>query len=415
MKRLGAPGACALLLLLVLPTRLPRRMEHPFGALRLPSPPRTVVHGQIARNATLATALRGVLSPAAIHRLVEAARPVYDLARLSVGHRFGLALGPDGLVAAFTYAIDELRTLRVVRDGGTLVPEVLSRSYEQRTELVSGEIASSLFAAVTEAGEEDQLALDLAEIFAWDVDFNTELQRGDAFRVAVEKLYLDGRLGRYGRILSAELTRGDRTLRAVRYEGPRGVGYYAPDGTPLRKAFLRSPLRFSRITSGFTRRRLHPILGRYRPHLGVDYAAPAGTAVSASADGVVVEAGWRGGFGKTVRLRHANGYQTLYGHLSRIRVRVRRRVAQGDVIGTVGSTGLATGPHLDYRMSRNGSWVNPLTVQLPPAEPLAPDERAAFAEVRDRALALLEAAPRPLLAAAAPARALLRPSPPPRL
>jgi murein DD-endopeptidase MepM/ murein hydrolase activator NlpD len=411
MTRIGASAALALLLLL-LPTRLPRRMEHPSAPPARPA--LTIVRGRIARNATLATALGRALSPAAIHRLVEAARPAYDLARLSVGHRFGLAIGPDGLLAAFTYAIDELRTLRVVRRADVLVPEVLSRSYEERTERVAGEIASSLFAAVTEAGEQDQLALDLAEILAWDVDFNTELQRGDAFRVAVEKRYLDGRLARYGRILSAELLRGERVLRAVRYEGRRGAGYYAPDGTPLRKAFLRSPLRFSRITSGFSRRRLHPILGRPRPHLGVDYAAPAGTPVAASADGVVVQAGWHGGFGNTVRLRHANGYQTLYGHLSRIRVRPGQRVAQGDTIGAVGSTGLSTGPHLDYRMTRNGAWVDPLRVQLPPAEPLHPDERAAFALVRERALALLDAAPRPMLAAG-PSPAAPPPEPAPRL
>jgi murein DD-endopeptidase MepM/ murein hydrolase activator NlpD len=391
-------------------------MEHPWAPGPLPRSSLTLVHGEIARNATLASVLGRVLSPGAIHGLVEAARPAYDLARLSVGHRFGLAVAPNGLVAAFTYAIDELRTLRLVRRGDALVPEVLSRSYEQRTEVVSGQIASSLFAAVTEAGEQDQLALDLAEIFAWDVDFNTELQRGDAFRVAAEKLYLDGRFSRYGRILSAELQRGSRTLRAVRYEGRNGSGYYAPDGTPLRKAFLRSPLRFSRITSGFTRRRMHPILGRVTAHLGVDYAAPVGTPVSASADGVVITAGWHGGFGNTVRLRHANGYQTLYGHLSRLRVRVGQRVAQGDVLGSVGSTGLSTGPHLDYRMARNGAWLNPLTAQLPPAEPLAEDERAAFVQVRDRVLALLDgAARRPVLAAASHPGDVRRPTPPPRL
>jgi murein DD-endopeptidase MepM/ murein hydrolase activator NlpD len=390
-------------------------MEHPWAPGPLPRSALTVVHGEIARNATLASALGRVLSPGAIHGLVEAARPAYDLARLSVGHRFGLAVAPNGLVAAFTYAIDELRTLRLVRRGDALVPQVLSRSYEQRTEVLSGQIASSLFAAVTEGGEQDQLALDLAEIFAWDVDFNTELQRGDAFRVAAEKLYLDGRFSRYGRILSAELQRGSRTLRAVRYEGRNGPGYYAPDGTPLRKAFLRSPLRFSRITSGFTRRRMHPILGRVTAHLGVDYAAPAGTPVSASADGMVIAAGWQGGFGNTVRLRHANGYQTLYGHLSRLRVRVGQRVAQGDVLGSVGSTGLSTGPHLDYRMARNGTWLNPLTAQLPPAEPLAEAERAAFVQVRDRVLALLDGARRPVLAAASHPGDGRRPTPPPRL
>jgi murein DD-endopeptidase MepM/ murein hydrolase activator NlpD len=242
---------------------------------------------------------------------------------------------------------------------------------------------------VTEGGESDQLALDLADIFAWDVDFNTELQKGDSFRVAVEKLYLDGRFAKYGRILAAEFVRGERRLQAVRFEGERGAGYYAPDGTPLRKAFLRSPLKFSRISSGFSTARRHPILHTVRAHLGVDYAAPTGTPVMAAADGVVTAAGWMGGYGKTVKLRHANGFETLYGHLSRINVRAGQRVSQGTCVGLVGRTGLATGPHLDYRMIRGGRFVNPLRVQSPPAEPIPAGERAAFDALKGERLALL--------------------------
>ena len=255
--------------------------------------------------------------------------------------------------------------------------------------MVAGRIDSSLFATIAELGEHPQLAFDLSEIFAWDVDFNTEIQTGDAFRVAVEKLSLDGRFVRYGRILAAQFERGERTLHAVRYEGSRSAGYYDLDGTPLRKAFLRSPLRFTRISSRFTHSRLHPVLKTRRPHLGIDYAAPRGTPVSASADGVVVFAGRQGGFGRLVRLRHANGYETLYGHLSRIDVRRGQRVAQGDRIGAVGSTGLATGPHLDYRMTLNGRYVDPLRIQVPPAEPIPADETAAFAQARARHLPLL--------------------------
>ena len=154
-------------------------------------------------------------------------------------------------------------------------------------------------------------------------------------------------------------------LRAFRHEGATGAGYYDAEGTPLRKAFLRSPLRFTRISSRFARSRLHPILRIRRPHLGVDYAAPTGTPVHAAADGVVILAGWLGGYGRTVRIRHANGYETLYGHLARIEVRRGQRVGQGDRIGTVGATGLATGPHLDYRMARNRTFVDPLRIQLP--------------------------------------------------
>jgi murein DD-endopeptidase MepM/ murein hydrolase activator NlpD len=373
-----------------------------------------VLRGTIARNATLGSVLAGLLPPAAVQHLVDAARPVHNLARISVGHPFGLALGPDGLLAAFTYGIDELRTLRVVRRGEDFAAEVVSRSYEVRTAPAAGVIRSSLFAAVTDSGEEDQLALDLADIFAWDVDFNTELQRGDSFRVVVEKLYLDGELSRYGRILAAELVRGPRVLEAVRFDAARGAGYYAPDGTPLRKAFLRSPLKFTRISSRFSHGRLHPILHDVRAHLGVDYAAPIGTPVHAAADGVVKSAGWEGGFGKAVRIRHANGFETLYGHLSRIELRAGQRVAQGTLLGAVGATGLATGPHLDYRMVRNGAFVNPLTVQSPPAEPLSDDERPAFAEARERRLALLGSLRAPTRAAGPPVAEPAAPEPPQR-
>jgi len=390
--RLSAGGAVVLLLL---PTQLPTAMEQvasPVSAAPLlPPPPLKMLSGTIGRNTNLAAVLGETLSPTVIHRLVQTAAPLHDLARISVGHPFSVVVGHDGFLSNFSYAIDELRTLRVNRKGGDLEAEVFTRSYDQRTEVVEGVISSSLFGAVNDAGEQDQLALDLAEIFAWDIDFHTELQKGDSFKVAVEKMYLDGRLSRYGRILSAEFVRGDRTLKAVRFEGGRGVGgYYAPDGRPLRKAFLRSPLKFSRISSGFTHSRFHPILKTMRPHLGVDYAAPVGTPVMASGDGVVILAGWSGGYGKTVRIRHPNGFETLYGHLSRINVRLGQRVTQEMFIGAVGMTGLATGPHLDYRMIKSGVFLNPLKIQSPPAEPVPRAERAAFEATRDRELALLE-------------------------
>ena len=190
---------------------------------------------------------------------------------------------------------------------------------------------------------------------------------------------------------SAALSMASRTIRAVRFEGTGRAEYYTPEGVPLRKTFLRSPLKFSRISSRFSKARFHPILKRFRPHLGVDYAAPAGTPVRAAADGVVTEAGWRGGYGKVVRLRHGRGLQTLYGHLSRIQVKRGQRVEQGELIGNVGTTGLSTAPHLDYRTLRDGVYVNPLTIQPPPPEPLSAKLRPAFEDVRARALALLDA------------------------
>jgi murein DD-endopeptidase MepM/ murein hydrolase activator NlpD len=417
MRPRCAVGAVVLLLLPThLPTHLPESMEQGAAAAQriavetvtaAVAEPARVLRGTVGRRATLGAVLRESLSPAGVHRMVQASRPVYDLARISVGHPFGVTFGPDGLLAAFTYGIDELRTLRVTRKGEDYQAEVVTREYDVRVAAVRGEITSSLFGAVNDAGEDDQLALDLADIFMWDVDFNTELQKGDSFRVAVEKLSLDGAFSRYGRILAAELLRGERVIQAVRFDGRNGPGYYMPDGRPMRKAFLRSPLRFTRISSGFSRARLHPILQVVRAHLGVDYAAPTGTPVRASADGTVTQAGWDGGYGKVVRMRHANGYQTLYGHLSRINVRVGQHLIQGTVLGAVGATGLATGPHLDYRMVKNGVFVNPLKVQSPPAEPISADEEKAFEAARDQQLALLGPSPAGFaVAVAAPGRAL---------
>jgi len=396
MRRL--PAAALFLVLLLLPTHFPLGLDSLAARPATADTFRPPVLGRIARNATLASSLSGLLSPAAIHELVEAARPAHDLARLAVGRPYGLLLDHDGRLVAFTYGIDELRTLRVVRRSARFEAEVLSRSYETRVETTGATIESSLFTAVEDAGEDDQLALDLADIFAWDVDFNTEIQKGDSFRVAVEKLTLDGQFSRYGRILSAEFVRGKKVLRAVRFEGASGTGYYAPDGTPLRKAFLRSPLRFTRISSRFTAARFHPILKTTRPHFGVDYAAPVGTPVMASANGVVTLSGWLDGYGKTVKLRHANGFETLYGHLSRIEVKAGQRVSQGTPIGAVGMTGLATGPHLDYRMMRGGSFVDPLRIQSPPAEPIPDAEQPAWESARDERITLLERPGAPRLA-----------------
>jgi murein DD-endopeptidase MepM/ murein hydrolase activator NlpD len=370
---------------LVLPKSFYRETDHaPEHA-----PPLTIYRDTILRGQSLGAALSETLSAAAIHELVEAARPVYNLSSVMPGRRYGMALLPDGTLQTFTYAINELRTLRVFRDDHGLSAAVFERRYETRVVALSGAIHSSLLESVAALGEGDQLALDFAEIFSWDVDFNTEIRSGDVFQLAVEKMLLEGRFIRYGRVLAARLIRGDRSLTAVRFDGDSTSGYFSPDGSPLRKAFLRSPLKYARITSRFTRARYHPILKIVRPHRGVDYAAPTGTAVMATADGVVVTSGWLGGYGKTVRIRHANGFVTLYGHLSRIHVRTGRRVSQGQVIGAVGKTGLATGPHLDYRMLRNGAFVNPLSVQLPPAAPIPARERAAFERMRARHLAVL--------------------------
>ena len=247
--------------------------------------------------------------------------------------------------------------------------------------MASGEIETSLFAATDRAGLGDSVALQLADIFSTEVDFHRDLRPGDRFSVVYEALYSDGEFIRTGRIVAAEFTNDGRVHRAVYFEDPQGHGgYYTPNGKNVRKAFLRSPLEFSRISSGFTTSRFHPVLQTWRAHRGVDYAAPVGARVKATATGVVELIGRQGGYGKVVILRHTNGRSTVYAHLSGFAngLQVGRRVDQGDVIGYVGMTGLATGPHLHYEFRVNGVYQDPLRAVLPPGPSIGRDLQPAF-------------------------------------
>ena len=354
----------------------------------------SVVRGNIERGKTLAAALSSVISPREIHELVSTARGNYDLKDVRPGQPFRVSLTPEGKLRTFSYAIDELRTLRVSRRESGLHADINSRRYEVRVGTASGVIESSLFETIDAIGERDELAMELSEIFAWDIDFNTAIQRGDTFRVAVEKFYLDGQLRRYGKVLAAEFVNSGRTLRAVRFEGADGnSAYFEPSGDPLKKAFLKSPLRFTRVSSSFSRGRFHPVLHRTRAHNGTDLAAPQGTPVRAIGHGTVLTAGVQGGYGKLVVVRHTNGYTSYYGHLSKIMVRGGQRVSQNDLLGLVGATGLATGPHLHYGIMKNSAWADPMRIQSPPAEPLRALDRPAFLATATQAVALLPPAP----------------------
>jgi murein DD-endopeptidase MepM/ murein hydrolase activator NlpD len=245
----------------------------------------------------------------------------------------------------------------------------------------SGRIESTLFAAADDADVPDPVATQLAEVFGSEVDFHRDLRRGDRFTVVFEQMLHEGRPVRSGRLLAASFESGKRALRAVWFEDPDGRGsYYAPDGRTLRKSFLRSPLEFSRITSGFSMR-LHPILNTWRQHNGVDYAAPTGTRVRAVGDGTVDFAGVQSGYGNVVVLRHASGVTTHYAHLSAIHVRKGARVSQADTIGLVGATGWATGPHLHFEFRVNNEHRNPLAMTPPEPEPLSGSRLAAFRDV----------------------------------
>ena len=266
-----------------------------------------------------------------------------------------------------------------------------------RVEAVNGEVRRSLFESVEALGESPQLVMELVEIFSSDFDFTADTRAGDRFRLLVEKRYAGETFVDYGQILVAQYLSDGRVLTGVAFEGSSGrVAYYDPNGRSLKKSFLKSPLEFTRITSGFTYARPHPILGGVRPHLAVDYGAPVGTPVRAVADGTVMVAGWNGGNGIQVHLRHSAGYETQYNHLSRLGPGVRpgSRVSQRQVIGYVGSTGLSTGPHLDYRVAKNGRFVNPLSEKFIPGQPLDGAEHKRFVkDARELVRQLEDSAP----------------------
>jgi len=248
--------------------------------------------------------------------------------------------------------------------------------------------------AVLDAGERMKLAWDLADVFAWNVDFTRDIQPGDGFAVVVERRVSEEGEQRYGRVLAAELTVSGKSLTAYRFEQDGRAGFYDASGNSLRRAFLRNPVQFRRISSGFSRARFHPVLQVYRRHAGIDYSASSGTPVLAAGDGTVVRAGWLGGFGNLVEIRHRNGVTTRYGHLRGFAAGVRggTRVAQGEVIGYVGSTGLSTGPHLHYEFLVNGRQQDPRALRDADGPPIPPADRAAFDQVRARYAGMLAAA-----------------------
>ena len=282
----------------------------------------------------------------------------------------------------------------VATDAGWEIRRAETRP-DVRIEAVGGEVRRSLFEAVEAMGESPQLVLELVEIFSSDFDFTADTRSGDRFRLLVEKRYAGEQFVDYGQVLVAQYLSDGRILTGIGFE-PAGarLAYYDLDGRSLKKTFLKSPLEFTRITSGFTYARPHPILGGVRPHLSVDYAAPVGTPVRAVADGTVTAAGWNGGNGIQVQLRHHAGYETVYNHLARLApgVRAGARVTQRQVIGYVGSTGLSTGPHLDYRVAKNGRFVNPLSEKFIPGQPLDGAERGRFLKEARALVRRLEAA-----------------------
>jgi murein DD-endopeptidase MepM/ murein hydrolase activator NlpD len=311
-------------------------------------------------------------------RTAATARALYQL---RPGQPIRIATGDDGRLAALRVLAPNGEVLAIERAGEAFAATTATAAETVRLTLASGAIATSLFGAADAAGIPDAVTMALAELFGGDIDFLQDLRRGDRFAVLYETRLVDGEPTGTGRIVAAEFENRGQRHTAFHWRDAEGRdAWYTADGRSTRKAFLRSPMEFSRMTSGFSLARLHPIFQTLRVHKGVDYAAPAGTPVRATADGVVTLAGTSGGYGTTIALRHAGTYSTLYAHLSRIAPQVRNgaRVRQGEVIGHVGATGWATGPHLHYEFRVNDEARNPLNVALPTAGPLPGETRAAF-------------------------------------
>ena len=357
----------------------------------------TVVSSRVRAGATLASLLRGhdvAIADAA--DIVAQAASVFDLRKVRANQPYRLETTRSGTVRGFEYEIDGDRVLRVGRaPDEALIARVLPIPKTRSVEVVTGGIDrdhTSLVSAIDATGESIELTLAVADIFGGDIDFSTELQPGDRFELTVEKQFRDShQFAGYGPVLAAEFTNAGRRVRAMRFTPDGGApGYYDEHGRSMKRFFLASPLKFQPIvTSGFSSARMHPVLREIRAHLGVDYRAPAGSPVVAVADGVVVSAAMSGGAGRMVHLRHANGYETEYLHLSALAVRAGARVRQGELIGRVGSSGLATAAHLDYRLKKNGAFTNPVTAHraMPPADPIPPAQMMVFETARDRAMA----------------------------
>lgn len=335
------------------------------------------------------------ISRAEIHQIAQAVKDKIQLNRIKADTSFILFFDrTDDSLRALHIRTDKRTMLKIRRDAeGIWNSELIE--IETRIELKrgSGEIEESLWRASMDAGIPGSIVLDMADLFGWQIDFTTEIRKGDWFKLLYETETVLDEEPFPGMIRAAEFVNQSRKFCIYSYTFPdETTEFYDGDGQSVRRTFLKSPLRYRYISSGFTYHRRHPILRVVRPHLGIDYAAPAGTPVSALGDGTVIFRGWKGGYGNTVRIRHGDAYETNYGHLSRFGKGIRKgvKVRQGQVIGYVGSTGLSTGPHLDFRVQYRGKYINPLSLDSPPAEPIPEANRDDFLVQKERWRALLD-------------------------
>jgi murein DD-endopeptidase MepM/ murein hydrolase activator NlpD len=322
-----------------------------------------------------------------------AAQQAFNLRQIRAGNTITVGRSVDGQLREIDYKIDGDRVLKIVPHDGAFSASIKAIPSKMEIDAVSGQIEDSLFNAVQQSGESPELTMRLAQIFGYDLDFYTDPRRGDTFRVVMEKKkYANGQTAAYGKILAAEYDNGGKKYQALLFHDPAGQpGYYTADGKSLQKEFLRSPLKFAApVTSHFSKARFHPILKTYRAHLGTDYGAPIGTPVQSIGSGKVKFAGRKGGEGNMVDILHSNGYETMYLHLARMYVRSGEHVEIGKIIGAVGSTGLSTGPHLDFRILQKGQYRNFEKLGLPPSDPVAKKNWPEFAVLRERWLPVLK-------------------------
>jgi murein DD-endopeptidase MepM/ murein hydrolase activator NlpD len=328
------------------------------------------------------------LSAPAILRIGEVAKPVFDFSRAKPGQIIDIWLSTKtGNVEKISLHLSAEEMLHVIRMGDEFFSSLARSATLSIPTVITGTVSSCFYESALEKGLPSELAMEFADIFAWDIDFLVDIRPGDSFHAIFHRRYKKGTCVGHGQVIAATFVNHNKVHESFYFIDTDGrAGYYDRNGKSLRKAFLKSPLRYRRISSYFSSRRFHPILKIYRPHYGVDYAAPAGTPVESVGDGRVTFIGWKRGYGRYIRVRHTHVYQTGYGHLSGFARGLEKgsRVRQGDVIGYVGSSGLATGPHLDFSMLKNGRFINPLTVKSPSAEALRGSDKARFNNVVNR-------------------------------
>lgn len=329
------------------------------------------------------------LSARTLYRITHSSEEAATLARIVPGQTLRFERDEDGRLVSLEHVLSPIRKLRISAAGEEFKAEEIVKDVDIQLAEAAGTIRDSLFVDGQKAGLSDSQIMELAGIFGWDIDFALELRPGDRFSLVYEEHFLDGKKFRNGPILAAEFINQGTTYKALRYQDKDGsASYYDEDGRSKRRAFIRTPVKFARISSGFTTKRWHPVLKKWRSHKGTDYAAPTGTPIRATGNGKVVFRGWKNGYGRVVIIKHASKYTTVYAHMSRFnrKVKVGTRVKQGQTIGYVGQSGLASGPHLHYEFRINGVHRNPLTVKLPKSAPLP---KARLADFRQRTAPLL--------------------------